>query len=73
MKDFYQHILYDDVKERLHAGQALNYWMQDIIENNVDKLSEERLAWAGGVMMEGGSDTSAFMILRRKCPPFTAN
>jgi hypothetical protein len=64
MKDFYQHVLYDDVKERLHAGQALNCWMQDIIENNVDNLREERLAWAGGVMMEGGSDTSASFSLR---------
>lgn len=62
MKNLYINTLFREVKERMAKGEVTNCWMAKIIERN-DGLNDESLAWNGGVMMEGGSDTTSGALL----------
>lgn len=63
MKDFYQGVLFDDLKRRVANGERTDAWLAKLILNNSDNLSDECLAWNGGVMLEGGSDTTSGALL----------
>lgn len=63
MKAFYQHVLFDDLKKRLSRGEATGCWMHTLIEDDSANFSDECLAWNGGVMLEGGSDTTSGALI----------
>lgn len=66
MVQLYRNQLYQEVKTRMQSGHLTGCWMEDLIEKNKKDdlgLSEEALAWNGGVMMEGGSDTTSGALL----------
>lgn len=66
MVQLYCNQLYEEVKTRMKSGHRNGCWMEELIEKNKEDnlgLSEEALAWNGGVMMEGGSDTTSGALL----------
>jgi cytochrome P450 len=63
MRHYYQDILFGELKRRLKKGQCTDAWLAKLVQHNPDNLSDECLAWNGGVMLEGGSDTTSGALL----------
>jgi cytochrome P450 len=63
MKHYYQEILFNELKRQITKGKCTDSWVAKMLENNTDNLSEECMAWNGGVMLEGGSDTTSGALL----------
>ncbi|BEI84127.1 hypothetical protein CcaverHIS002_0407310 [Cutaneotrichosporon cavernicola] len=63
MRHYYHGILFGELKRRLKKGQCTDAWLAKLVKNNPDGLSDECLAWNGGVMLEGGSDTTSGALL----------
>lgn len=63
MRHYYQDILFGELKRRLAKGQCTDAWLAKLVQHNPDNLSDECLAWNGGVMLEGGSDTTSGALL----------
>ncbi|BEJ14865.1 hypothetical protein CspHIS471_0406320 [Cutaneotrichosporon sp. HIS471] len=63
MRHYYHDILFGELKRRLKKGQCTDAWLAKLVKNNPDGLSDECLAWNGGVMLEGGSDTTSGALL----------
>jgi cytochrome P450 family 619 len=57
--------LLQDVKDRLEHGISRNCFMDTLLTSEKSKhnLDEEHIAYVGGVLMEGGSDTTASTLL----------
>lgn len=63
MTDLYTEIL-QQVKQRRESGLNRGSFMDRVLDQNgKNDLSESRLYFLGGVLMEGGSDTSSSLIL----------
>jgi len=63
MKHYYQEVLFNELKRQMAKGKCTDSWLAKLVENNTDNLSDECLAWNGGVMLEGGSDTTSGALL----------
>ena len=57
--------LLEGVKDRLNQGISRNCFMDTLLttEKSKNDLDEEHIAYIGGVLMEGGSDTTASTLL----------
>lgn len=63
MKSLYKDVL-DQVRERRNNGIERNSLMDQVLANQEKSpLTESELQFLGGVLMEGGSDTSSALIL----------
>jgi cytochrome P450 len=63
MKALYGDVL-DKVRERRTAGIQRHSFMDSVLDSQEKlELSENQLMFLGGVLMEGGSDTSSSLIL----------
>ena len=63
MMDLYSEIL-DQVQQRRRAGFDRGSFMDRVLDaNEKNRLSPSQLQFLGGVLMEGGSDTSSSLIL----------
>lgn len=62
----YLDCLYKDLLERMAKGQANDCWMKELVDDLRKgglPFDEKTISWAGGVMIEGGSDTSSSALL----------
>ncbi|KAM0749101.1 cytochrome P450 [Meredithblackwellia eburnea MCA 4105] len=62
LDELYINIMFKEIKLKMEKGIHTGCWMEQIIERK-DGLSDESLAYQGGVMMEGGSDTTSGVLL----------
>lgn len=63
MTDLYKEVL-DQVRERRARGINIDSFMDRVLDQQKkNNLSDAKLYFLGGVLMEGGSDTSSSLIL----------